>query len=116
MEISSKELGKLLMAFGRMLTKEGIDSMDRETNANTVSSYLVNSGNAGSDTGSSSTFTETAPESCETFDKVTSGTFETENTVVADSDSQRIAELERELAKLQSTQNQSGLDLKPIKL
>lgn len=88
MKISSEELGKILVAFGKSLLQ--------------------------SDEG----YNESLPP-LEPTNAVVTGAFETEMPIEtptaeqSDTTKARIAELSQELATLQ---NQSGLDLKPIKL
>ena len=109
MEISSKELGRILIAFGTTLlgntgnTNEEVLPVETSKESNIIPTPQS---------------AETVVGSFETPDNVKTETgAATLPAVSPDSDSRnRIAELEMELAKLQTQQNQSGLDLKPIKL
>lgn len=86
MKLSSEELGKILVAFGKSLLQ--------------------------SDEG----YNESLPPLSDTPPVTVTGSFEPEartETNESDAAQARIAELNQELATLQ---NQSGLDLKPIKL
>ena len=119
MKISSKELGRILIAFGKVLTEEGVDITENTHDgvmAHEDMGITDNTGSESSDIGSGSPFTAFADGTTENVDKTTNWTTEAEDTNVVEQRGKRIAELEEQLAKLQSSQNQSGLDLKPIKL
>ena len=105
MKISSDELGRILIAFGQTL----LDSLNQEVSHTKENEKQCPEDTAGDSGGSTAA--------------VVSGSFDgqVENlATVCDNnppnDRDRIAELEKEIAKLQSTQNQSGLNLKQIKL
>lgn len=105
MEISSKELGKILIAFGKTL----LDSQNHEVSHAVETEKTCQEVVTGDITGGATA--------------VLSGSFEepvgtpaTAESGTTTNDRDRISELEQELARLQATQNQSGLDLKPIKL
>lgn len=109
MEISSKELGRILIAFGTTLlggtgnSNEEVLPIESRKESTIIPTPQI---------------TETVVGSFETPDNVKA---ETSTTTLPDvslnsDNSNRIAELELELAKLQTQQNQSGLDLKQIKL
>lgn len=105
MEISSKELGKILIAFGKTL----LDSQNHEVSHDvetekTCREVVTGDINGGATSVISGSFEEPI------------GTPETAESGITTNDRDRISELEQELAKLQANQNQSGLDLKPIKL
>lgn len=105
MKISSDELGKILIAFGQTL----LNSLNQEVSHAEENEKQCRENTAGDSGGS------TAAVVSGSFD----GPVENPAPVCDDNppnDRDRIAELEQELAKLQSNQNQSGLNLKPIKL
>ena len=116
MKISSEELGKVLIAFGQLLTKGGIDNME-----NTKHVYTMPAGAAGdADVPTSdyshkvlNSFTESASEDA---NKVTTGSFEAGSGMVTEPTTNVGILPELGETSMQSTPNKSGLDLKPIKL
>ena len=107
----------MLMAFGEILMNGGINNIKDLAHVNNTppgTNTITSTENNSTQRRDMEAFSEpTSPEAT-----VTMGEFETcTETLVQETPQQRIAELEKELYKLQANQpTQSGLDLKPIKM